>query len=54
MSSRRRRQAGPISAAGIIAFYEEYEGRIKLSPFSIIAIALAFTAIVVGAHIILP
>jgi len=51
LSQRRRRQAAPMSAAGLISFYEEYEGKIKLSPTAVIGIALLFSALVVAAHI---
>lgn len=54
MATRRRRQAGPMSAAGLISFYEELEGRIKLSPATVLAIAIAFSLLVVMAHLLLP
>ncbi|MDM7275765.1 MAG: preprotein translocase subunit Sec61beta [Thermoprotei archaeon] len=54
MAARRRRQAGPMSAAGLVSFYEELEGRIKLSPFTVLAIATIFSFIVVLAHLLLP
>lgn len=52
MAAKKRRQGGPMSAAGLIAFYDEYEGRVKLSPVTLVLIATAFTVIVVVAHII--
>jgi preprotein translocase subunit Sec61beta len=54
MAARRRRHAGPMSAAGLISFYEELEGRIKLSPATVLAIAVAFSLLVIMAHILLP
>lgn len=54
MSQRKRRQAAPMSAAGLISFYEEYEGKIKLSPITIVGIALAFSAIIIVAHLFIP
>ncbi len=51
MSQRRRRQAAPMSAAGLISFYEEYEGKIKLSPTAVIGVALVFSALIVAAHL---
>jgi preprotein translocase subunit Sec61beta len=54
LATRRRRQAGPMSAAGLISFYEELEGRIKLSPATVLAIALAFSLLVIMAHILFP
>ena len=52
MSARRRRTGGPMTAAGLISFYEEYEGQIKISPTTVILMASAFAFIVVLAHII--
>ncbi|MFN4046618.1 MAG: preprotein translocase subunit Sec61beta [Acidilobaceae archaeon] len=54
VATRRRRQAGPISAAGLVSFYEELEGRIKFSPFTVLAIAAIFSFIVVLAHLLFP
>lgn len=52
MSARRRRTGGPMSAAGLISFYEEYEGAIKVSPTTVVLISSIFAFIVVLAHII--
>lgn len=54
MSARKRRQAGPMSAAGLISFYEELEGRIRMGPVTVLAIAVAFSLLVIAAHILLP
>ncbi len=54
MATRRRRQAGPMSAAGLISFYEELEGRIKLGPTAILAIAIAFSLLIIMAHLLFP
>jgi len=54
MAVRRRRQAGPMSAAGLISFYEELEGRIKIGPIAVLAIAVAFSLLVIAAHILFP
>jgi len=54
MAVRRRRQAGPMSAAGLISFYEELEGRIKIGPITVLAIAVAFSLLVIAAHILFP
>lgn len=52
MSARRRRTGGPMSAAGLISFYEEYESGIKISPTTVIMLSTLFTFIVVIAHIL--
>ncbi|MCE4599232.1 MAG: preprotein translocase subunit Sec61beta [Desulfurococcales archaeon] len=52
MSSRRRRQSGPMTAAGLISFYDEYEGKIKMSPTTLVLIAAVYAVIVVVAHLI--
>jgi len=51
VAKKKRKQSGPMTAAGLIAFYEEYEGKIKISPTTLVLIATAFAAIVVIAHI---
>lgn len=53
MSARRRRTGGPMSAAGLISFYDEYEGGIKVSPTTVVIVSAAFAFAVVMAHIIL-
>lgn len=50
VAARRRRHAGPMSAAGLISFYDEYEGKIKLSPTALTMIALLFTIMVILAR----
>lgn len=55
MSARKReRRAAPITAAGLLSFYEDYEGKIKVGPATIIGIALFLSAAVAAAHIFLP
>ena len=52
MSSRRRKQSGPMTAAGLISFYDEYEGKVKMSPMTLIIAASVYALIVVLAHIL--
>jgi len=52
MAKRKSKQSGPMTAAGLISFYDEYEGKIKISPTTLILVAAAFTIAVVIAHII--
>ncbi len=49
--AKRRRQSGPMTAAGLISFYEEYEGRIKMSPTTLILVSSIYALLVVLAHI---
>ncbi len=51
---RRERRAAPITAAGLLSFYEEYEGKIKVSPTVVVGAALLLSAIVAAAHIFVP
>ncbi len=51
MAKKRRKQSGPMTAAGLIAFYEEYEGKVKISPTTLVLLAAAFTVIVAIAHL---
>ncbi len=44
---KRKREVRPLSAAGIISFYEELDTGIKIRPHFVIALAIALTAIVV-------
>ncbi len=42
MSSRRRRRTGgPLTAAGLVRFFEDVEARVRISPMAIIIIAIA-------------
>ncbi|MCE4600612.1 MAG: preprotein translocase subunit Sec61beta [Desulfurococcales archaeon] len=52
MAKKRKREGGPMSAAGLIAFYDEYEGKIKMSPTTLVLASTIFAAIVVIAHMI--
>ncbi|MCE4611230.1 MAG: preprotein translocase subunit Sec61beta [Desulfurococcales archaeon] len=51
---RRERRAAPITAAGLLSFYEDYESKIKVGPSVIVGAALLLSAIVAAAHIFLP
>jgi len=52
MAPKRRKQSGPMTAAGLISFYDEYEGKVKMSPMTLIIAAVAYAVIVVIAHLI--
>lgn len=42
-----------MSAAGLISFYEEFEGRLKLSPIAVLLAAIALAVLVGVLHIFL-
>ena len=41
-----------MTAAGLISFYDEYEGKIKMSPTALIVLSAVFAMTVVIAHIL--
>ena len=41
-----------MTAAGLISFYDEYEGGLRLSPTAIVLISVVFSVIVIVAHLI--
>jgi preprotein translocase subunit Sec61beta len=49
-SKRKKKGSGPMTAAGLVAFYEDYEGKIKLSPIAIVVISIVFSLAVIVAH----
>ncbi len=52
MAKKKRKQSGPMTAAGLISFYDEYEGKVKISPTTLILLSGIYALIVVLAHII--
>uniref|UniRef100_A0A7J3ZIL9 Preprotein translocase subunit SecG n=1 Tax=Fervidicoccus fontis TaxID=683846 RepID=A0A7J3ZIL9_9CREN len=51
-SERKRRPSGPLTAAGLISFYEDTDARIKLTPAKILLISSAFVMLVVGLRLL--
>jgi preprotein translocase subunit Sec61beta len=49
-SKRKRRGSGPMTAAGLVAFYEDYEEKFRLSPLAIVMISIIFSLAVILAH----
>jgi len=49
--SRRRKPTTPMSAAGLITYFEEEAGGIKIRPEAIIAIGLGLVVTVIMAHL---
>ncbi len=54
MPSRKRskRQSGPMTAAGLISFYDEYEEKVRVSPMTIVIISIIYAVIIALAHAI--
>ena len=51
---KRREAGGPMTAAGLIRFYEEAEVGIKMKPLTIIAIAVFMIIVVAVLRFIAP
>ncbi len=50
---RREREAPSIlTAAGLLAFYEEEEARFKITPGVVIAVAVLFIAAIIGLELL--
>lgn len=55
MSSKRRRQAPSLASyVGLVRFYEELEGIVKLSPNIILVIAVATSITIILLRIMVP
>jgi len=50
---RRKKPTGPLSAAGLVSFYEDFEARVKLTPSRVFVLTVAFVALVVGLRLLL-
>lgn len=51
-SKKSRRQSGPMTAAGLISFYDEYEGKFKMSPTALVVISAAYAMLIIIAHLV--
>jgi len=51
---RKRKPRAPTTAAGLITYFEEELGGIKVRPEVVVALALALMLLVVIAHLIAP
>jgi len=49
--SGKKRQTAPMSAAGLITYFEEEAGGVKLRPEAVIAIGLGLVVVVLMAHL---
>jgi len=45
--SSRKKAPGPFTAAGLVRFYEEADVGIKMKPYTLVALAIAFTVAVI-------
>ncbi len=48
--TRRKKEAAPFTAAGLVAFYENYRGKVEISPTTLLMISAAVAAAVVIAR----
>lgn len=54
MSERKKkRPSGPMSAAGLVSFYEDLESAIKLTPTQVFIITIVFATLVMILRLIL-
>jgi preprotein translocase subunit Sec61beta len=49
---RGRRQGGPMTAAGLISFYDEYEEKVRVSPTALVIITAIYIVIVALARLL--
>ncbi len=49
---RKRKPSGPMTAAGLISFYEDTDAKIKLTPTWIFVISVGFVALVLALRLI--
>ena len=45
--SRKRKETGPLTAAGLISFYESYRGKVEISPTTLVILSAVLAALVV-------
>ncbi|AFZ70292.1 preprotein translocase subunit Sec61beta [Caldisphaera lagunensis DSM 15908] len=50
--SSKKKQTSPMTAAGLISFYEDYESKIEISPTTLIIISAAVAIIIIFARFI--
>ncbi len=54
MAKGKKRVRAPQSAAGLITYFEEEVGGIKLRPEAIVALAVGLMLCIMIAHLVLP
>ncbi|MDT7866978.1 MAG: preprotein translocase subunit Sec61beta [Acidianus sp.] len=50
--ARRKKTSGPLTAAGLVAFYENFRSKVEISPTTLVVISAATAAAVVLARAI--
>lgn len=53
MSSRKKRTAGPQSAAGLVRFFEDVESKFIISPITLLIMAAVFISMVVAMNLLI-
>jgi preprotein translocase subunit Sec61beta len=48
----RKKTSGPLAAAGLVAFYENFHSKVEISPTTLVVISAAIAAAVVVARAI--
>jgi preprotein translocase subunit Sec61beta len=51
---RKKKPSGPMSAAGLISFYEDTDAKITLTPTWILIVSIVFVSIVLALRTALP
>ncbi|MGC9111880.1 preprotein translocase subunit Sec61beta [Acidilobus sp.] len=51
-SGKKRKESGPLAAAGLMAFYENYKSKIEISPTSLVIISAMVAAAVIIARMV--
>jgi len=51
-SGSKKRPTGPLTAAGLIRFYEEVDVGVKMKPYTLIIIATLFTIAIIVLNIV--
>ncbi|OYT51443.1 MAG: preprotein translocase subunit Sec61beta [Desulfurococcales archaeon ex4484_204] len=49
---RRRRSEGPLTAAGLVRFFEDVEAKVKISPIMVIIVGIAISVMAAVLNII--
>ncbi len=50
--SSKKKQTSPMTAAGLIAFYENYDSKIEISPMTLMIISAIIAIVVIIARMI--
>lgn len=53
MSSKKKKPSGPMSAAGLVSYYEDLESIIKITPTQVVIITVVFATLIVALRLTL-